>query len=112
MKSVIPTVLMIVGITIMTAIGVCMICFQAQVSAAENAHAEAMATIQAGAGDPSVVSACAADVRSKTKNGRLYLKPAGRDAGGETYLVCLQYTADLPIFQLSRQGTIQGVIHT
>ena len=52
MKSVIPTMLMIVGIFIMTATAVCFLTFQMQVSAAENLHAESMTRIQASGCDP------------------------------------------------------------
>lgn len=111
MKSVIPTMLMILGILIMTATAVCFLTFQMQVSAAENLHAESMARIQASGCDPGEIASCQSRVRSLGKDCSLQVVPENGKNGNHTALVRLVYYADMPVFQLSRQGVIQGCIH-
>ncbi len=111
MKSVIPTMLMIVGIFIMTATAVCFLTFQMQVSAAENLHAESMTRIQASGCDPVEIASCQRDASRLGRNCRLQVIPGSGRNGDGTALVRLTYYADMPIFQLSRKGTVQGCIY-
>ncbi|MCH4007224.1 MAG: hypothetical protein LKE86_08680 [Eubacterium sp.] len=108
MKSVIPTMLMIIGIAIMTATAVCFLSFQMQVSAAENVHAECMTKLQAARCSPQAAAQCQKRAAILGKESHLEVIPEGSH---DSALVRLTYYADMPIFQLSRRGVIQGSIH-
>ncbi|MGN1382517.1 MAG: hypothetical protein ACI4W2_06855 [Eubacterium sp.] len=108
MKSVIPTMLMIIGIAIMTATAVCFLSFQMQVSAAENVHAECMTKLQAARCSPQAEAQCQKQAAILGKGCHLEVIP---ESSNETALVKLTYYADMPIFQLFRKGVILGSIH-
>ncbi len=111
MKSVIPTMLMLIGITIMTAVAVCFLSFQMQVSAAENLHAESMAEIQAAKANPATVAYFQRKAEEVLGSRSSLQVAASGDCAG-TAVVKLTYYADMPVFQLSRRGVIEGCIYT
>lgn len=65
MKSIIPTYVLIIGFTILVMSGVSLICVQAQISSARDAHTSSLSQIQAAAYDEETVRLIQEEIKNK-----------------------------------------------
>ncbi|MEE1038655.1 MAG: hypothetical protein U0K95_05750 [Eubacterium sp.] len=106
MKSIIPTVIAIVGITVLALISSCIITFQMQVTGAKNFHSNCISRIQASYGNDRVIEECKQDAE---ENGyTLTIKDLSIYEERKNMLVRLDYTATMLLFNIEKEGSYEG----
>ncbi|MDD6043061.1 MAG: hypothetical protein PUB87_04815 [Eubacteriaceae bacterium] len=106
MKTIIPTITMIIGITIMTCVSICLITFQLQITGARNFHAGCIDSIEAGYGNETVINRCIDEAAEKGY--RLEVTDDGIYDDRPCYKVVLNYNASILLFGLQKPAVIEG----
>ena len=106
MKSVIPTVTIILGVTIMTCISVCLISFQLQITGAREFHGACIDSIEASYGSPEVISNCISSASEKGYTLQVTNEAVYDDR--PSYKVILTYTARILLFNINQVSTLEG----
>lgn len=106
MKSVIPTVIIILGVTVMTCIAVCLISFQLQVTGAREFHSGCIDSIEASYGNPDVISECISSASEKGYT--LQVINQGMYDDRPCYKVVLKYNARVLLFNFDQDSQLEG----
>lgn len=106
MKSIIPTVLIIVGITVLMLTATSVLTFQMQITGAKNFHSNCIDRIQAAYGSEDVINKCIEDA----SNNGYVLKVNDQTVYSNRKIisVTLEYTAKMLLFNIEKNGVYQG----
>lgn len=106
MKSIIPTVLIIVGITVLMLTATSVLTFQMQITGAKNFHSNCIDRIQASYGSEDEINKCIEDA----SNNGYVLKVNDQTVYSNRKMisVTLEYTAKMLLFNIEKTGVYQG----
>ncbi|MDO5303349.1 MAG: hypothetical protein Q4E84_05550 [Clostridia bacterium] len=106
MKSTIPTVTIVLGVTVMTCIAVCIISFQLQITGAREFHANCINSIEASYGSRQVINDCIS--KADDKGYKLSVTEHGIYDDRPSYKVVLEYNAKALLLNLNQDTKIEG----
>lgn len=106
MKSIVPTVITIIGITIITLTASCLITFQLQITAARNFHANCISRIQSSYYNTNVINECKSEASDRGYT--LTVQDVSIYKDRKDVLVKLDYKASMLLFDLEKETSIEG----
>lgn len=106
MKSIIPTVIAIISISLMTLIASCLIAFQLQITGARNFENNCVDRIQASNYEPEVIADC--EKKATERGYTLTVQSDSLYANRTSVLVKLDYTATMPLFGIEKTSSIES----
>lgn len=106
MKSIIPTILAILGVTLTALVAATVITFQLQITAARNFHAGVIDQIQASYYNERTIEQCISE--SDARGYRLSISDATVYQDRKNVLVTMEYTTQMLLFNIKKTSVIEG----
>lgn len=106
MKSIIPTILAILGITLTALVAATVITFQLQITSARNFHAGVIDQIQSAYYNEQTINNCIA--KAQDHGYKLFVSDATVYQDRKNVLVSMEYTTQMPLFNIQKTSVIEG----